>query len=53
MFQPYMVRADDGPIGLKHVALNVLLIVITDGLDEHINTLLKMVSSSMSYCCLR
>jgi len=36
-----IVRPDDGPIGLKHVALNVLVIVITDGLDGNINTLYK------------
>jgi len=34
-----MVRPDDGPIGPKHVALYVLLMVIIDVLDENINTL--------------
>jgi hypothetical protein len=36
-----IVRPDDGPIGAKHVALCVLLIVIIDVLDENINTLFK------------
>jgi len=36
-----IVRPDDGPIGLKHVALNVRLIVIIDVFDENINTLYK------------
>jgi hypothetical protein len=36
-----IVRPDDGPIRLKHVALNVLLIVVIDVLDENINTLCK------------
>ena len=36
-----IVRPDVGPIGLKHVALNVLLIVIIDVLDGNINTLYK------------
>ena len=34
-----IVRHDDGPIGPKHVALYVLLMVIIDVLDENINTL--------------
>jgi hypothetical protein len=37
-----MVRPDDGPIGLKHVVLNVLLMVIIDVLDENINILYKI-----------
>jgi hypothetical protein len=41
-----IVRSDDGPIGLKHVALNVLLMVITDVLDENINTLYKIWNTS-------
>jgi hypothetical protein len=36
-----IVRPDDGPIGPKHVALNVLLMVTIDVLDENINTLYK------------
>jgi hypothetical protein len=36
-----IVRPDDGPIGPKHVALYVLLMVLIDVLDENINTLLK------------
>jgi hypothetical protein len=36
-----IVRPDDGPIGPKHVALCVLLMVIIDVLDENINTLFK------------
>jgi hypothetical protein len=34
-----IVRPDDGPIGPKHVALYVLLMVIIDVLDENINTM--------------
>jgi len=34
-----IVRPDDGPMVLKHVALNVLLMVIIDVLDGNINTL--------------
>ena len=37
-----IIRPDDGPIGLKHVALNVLLIVKIHVLDENINTLYKI-----------
>jgi hypothetical protein len=33
------VRPDDGPVGLKHFALNVLLMAIIDVLNENINTL--------------
>ena len=36
-----IVRPDDGPIGPKHVALYVLLIVTIDVLNEYINTLFK------------
>jgi len=32
-------RPDDGPIGPKHVALCVLLMIIIDVLDGNINTL--------------
>ena len=39
-------RPDDGPIGLKHVALNVLLMVIIDVLDGNINTLYKIWNTS-------
>jgi hypothetical protein len=38
-----MVRPDDGPIGSKHVALYVLLMVITGVLDKNINTLFKQL----------
>jgi hypothetical protein len=41
-----IVRPDDGPIGLKHVALNVLLIVKIHVLDENINTLYKIWNTS-------
>ena len=36
-----IVRPDDGPIGPKHVALYVLLMVIIDVLDGNIDTLFK------------
>jgi hypothetical protein len=36
-----VVRPDEGPRGPKHVALNVLLMVIIDVLDENIYTLFK------------
>ena len=36
-----IVRPDDDPIGPKHVALYVLLMVIIDVLDEYINTVFK------------
>jgi hypothetical protein len=36
-----IVRAGGGPIGPKHVALYVLLMVILDVLDGNINTLFK------------
>ena len=36
-----IVRPDDGPMGPKHVALYVLLMVIIDVLAENINTLFK------------
>jgi len=38
-----IVRPDDGPIGLKHVALNVLLMVTIDVLDGNINTLYTII----------
>jgi hypothetical protein len=41
-----IVRPDDGSIGLKHVPLNVLLIVIIYVLDENINTLYKIWNAS-------
>jgi hypothetical protein len=41
-----IVRPDDGQIGLKHVALNVLLMVTIDVLDENINTLYKIWNTS-------
>ena len=37
-----IIRPDDGPIGPKHVALNVLVMVIIDVLDENINTLYEI-----------
>ena len=36
-----IVRPDDGPIGPKHVALYVLLMVVIDVLYGNINTLYK------------
>jgi len=36
-----IVRPDDGPIGPKHVALHVLLMIMLDVLDDNINTLFK------------
>jgi hypothetical protein len=46
--QPVLtVRPDDGPIGPKHVALNVLLMVVMDVLVGNINTLYKI--SHVSY----
>jgi hypothetical protein len=36
-----IVRPDDDPIGPKHVALYVLLIVLIDVLDKNINILFK------------
>jgi hypothetical protein len=41
-----IVRPDDGPIGLKHVALYVLLMIIIDVLDGNINTLFKIWNTS-------
>jgi len=41
-----IVRPDDGPIGLKHVAVNVLVMVIIDVSDEYINTLYKIHMAS-------
>jgi hypothetical protein len=41
-----IVGPDDGPIGLKHVALNVVLMVIIGMLDENINTLYKIWNTS-------
>ena len=38
-----IVRPEDGLRGLKHVALNILLIVIIDVLDGNINTLYKII----------
>jgi hypothetical protein len=38
-----IVRPDDGPAGLKHIALYVLLMVIIGVLEENINTLFKRV----------
>ena len=37
-----IVRPDDGPIGPKHVALYVLLMVTIDVLDGNINILYKI-----------
>jgi hypothetical protein len=41
-----IVRPDDGPIGPKHVALNVFVKVIIDVLDENINTSYKIWNTS-------
>ena len=43
-----IVRPDDGPIGPKHVALNVLSITIVDVLDENINTVGYTIGRSSS-----
>jgi len=37
-----IVRPDDDPMGPKHVALYVLLMIIIDVVDENINTLYKL-----------
>jgi hypothetical protein len=42
----FIGRSDDGPIGPKHVALNVLLMVIIDVLDTNINTWYKIWNTS-------
>jgi len=42
-----IVGPDDGQIGPKHVALNLLLIVIIDVLDENINTVYKILGMLM------
>jgi hypothetical protein len=39
-----IVRPDDGPIGLKHVALNVYLRIIIYMLDENINAFYKALN---------
>jgi hypothetical protein len=44
-----IVRPDDGQIGPKPVALYVLLMVITDVLDENINTLFKFLDQLSDY----
>ena len=41
-----IVMTDDGPIWPKHVALNVLLMVIIDVLDGNINTSYKIWKTS-------
>jgi hypothetical protein len=41
-----IVRPDDGRRGLKHVVLNVLLMVKIDVVDENINTLYKIWNTS-------
>jgi len=38
-----IVRHDDGPIGPKHVALNVPLVVIIAVSDKDINTLFNFI----------
>jgi hypothetical protein len=45
----FIVRPDDGPIGPKHVALNVLLMVLIDVLDENINTVYESLGKLMSF----
>jgi hypothetical protein len=47
-----IVRPDDGPIGPKHVALYVLLMVIIDVLDKNINILLLSKLTDLR-CMLR
>jgi hypothetical protein len=37
----FIIRPDDGPIGPKHVAFYVRLMVIVGVLDKRINTVLK------------
>jgi hypothetical protein len=44
-----IVRPDNGKIGPKHVALYVLLIVISDVLDENINILFSCFGFLISY----
>jgi len=45
--EPVLIqRPDDGLIGLKHVALCVLLMVIIDVLDVNINTVYKVWNTS-------
>ena len=47
MNEPVLIqRPDDGLIGLKHVALCVLLMVIIDVLDVNINTVYKVWNTS-------
>jgi hypothetical protein len=48
-----IVRPDDGPIGPKHVALHVLLMIIIDVVDGNINTLFRCFGFLISYlvCC--
>jgi hypothetical protein len=41
-----IIRSDNGPIGLKHVAFYVLLMIIIDVLDENIKTLFKIWNTS-------
>jgi hypothetical protein len=43
-----IVRPDGGPIGPKHVALNLLSVVIVDVLDENINTVGYTIGRSSS-----
>ena len=48
MTEPVLiVRPDDDPIGPKHVALYVLLMVTIDVLDANINTMSKLYFSSI------
>jgi hypothetical protein len=44
-----IVGPDDGPIGPKHVALNVLLMVLIDVLDENIYAVYKGLGRLISF----
>ena len=46
-----IVRPDDGPIGPKHVALYVLLMVLIDVLDENMNTLFNPLNPELNPIC--
>jgi len=50
--EPVLIaRPNDGPIGPKHVALCVLLMVIIDVLDGNINSLCETVSPRRRKWC--
>ena len=46
-----IVRPDDGPIGPKHDALYVLLMVIIFVLDENLNTLFNPLNTELNPIC--